>query len=108
MFAEILHCGYFSSHEHQFARHQSSHNQPARRMQKTISLKPNDQLVAKATLDGILLRPADTVPLEMYTDARLAEFEAAEADLAAAVAKHAAAPSTASTGEKERTASRKA
>jgi antitoxin PrlF len=50
-------------------------------LRKAVGLKPNDHLIAEATGDGILLRPAVTVPIEMYSDARIAQFDAQEAEL---------------------------
>lgn len=35
--------------------------------------------------DGLLLRPAVTLPVELYTAARIQEFDAAEAELARAM-----------------------
>ena len=55
-------------------------------LRRAIGLKANDQLIAEATPDGILLRPAITVPLEIYSDVRINEFEAGEAELAALLA----------------------
>lgn len=48
-----------------------------------MGLKGDDQLIAETTPEGILLRPAITMPLEVYTPERLREFEEAEAELAA-------------------------
>lgn len=76
-------------------------------LRKAVGLKPNDQLIAEATADGILLRPAVTVPLEMYSEARIAEFDEAEADLAAVLAVRPATRSAASSRQKKRTTSRK-
>ena len=45
-----------------------------------------DALIAEATPEGLLLRPAVTLPVEMYTPQREREFDAAEADLAAGMA----------------------
>jgi len=48
-----------------------------------LRLKADDQLVAEITPEGLLLRPAVTLPIEMYTPEREQEFDAAEAELAA-------------------------
>jgi len=48
-----------------------------------MGLKADDPLIAETTPQGLLLRPAITLPLEIYTDQRLAEFDQAEAELAA-------------------------
>ena len=52
-------------------------------MRKAAGIRPQDSLIAETTPEGILLRPAVTLPLEMYSDERVAEFDAAEAELAA-------------------------
>jgi antitoxin PrlF len=51
------------------------------RLRKALGLKPDDELIAEATADGLLLRPAVTLPVEVYTPERIREFDAAEADL---------------------------
>ena len=51
-------------------------------MRKAAGSQPQDTLIAETTPEGILLRPAVTLPVEMYSDARIAEFDAAEAELA--------------------------
>jgi AbrB family looped-hinge helix DNA binding protein len=53
------------------------------KLRRALGLKADDQLIAETTAEGLLLRPAVTLPLEFYTPAREAEFDAAEADLAA-------------------------
>lgn len=57
------------------------------KMRDAIGLKPDDTLIAEITPDGILLRPAMTVPIEIYTPKRLREFDEAEQDLAKVLAK---------------------
>lgn len=56
------------------------------RLRQAMGLKADDQLIAETTPEGILLRPAVTMPLEMYTPGRQKEFDAAEAELAGALA----------------------
>ena len=51
-------------------------------IRKEMGLSANDQMIAETTDEGILLRPAITMPLEIYTDERIAEFELEEARLA--------------------------
>lgn len=51
------------------------------KLRRQLGIKADDQLIAEATPDGLLLRPAITLPVEIYTDARVAEFDAAEAEL---------------------------
>ncbi len=53
------------------------------RLRQAMGLKADDQLIAEITPEGLLLRPAVTLPLEMYSEARLREFEQAQAELAA-------------------------
>ena len=55
------------------------------RFRAALGIAADDHVIAEATPDGILLRPAVTLPIEMYSAARIQEFEA-EADLAAASA----------------------
>lgn len=56
-------------------------------MRKEAGIRPQDTLIAETTPEGILLRPAVTLPVEIYTPERLAEFDAAQADLAAVLTK---------------------
>ncbi len=56
-------------------------------MRKAAGIRPQDTLIAETTPEGILLRPAVTLPVEIYTPGRVAEFDAAEAELAAVLAK---------------------
>ncbi len=50
-------------------------------MRKAAGIRPQDSLIAETTDEGILLRPALTLPLEIYTPERVAEFDAAESEL---------------------------
>ena len=54
-------------------------------MRKAAGIRPQDSLIAETTPEGILLRPAVTLPVEIYTRERIAEFAAAEAELARAL-----------------------
>ena len=56
------------------------------KLRQSLGLKADDQLIAETVPGGLLLRPAVTLPVEMYTDARVAEFDAAEAELAGMLA----------------------
>lgn len=47
-----------------------------------LGLTSSGQIVIEDTLEGILLRPGVTFPLEIYSADRLAEFERGEAELA--------------------------
>ncbi len=51
-------------------------------LRRAVGLRPNDQVIAETTPEGILLRPAITLPIELYSDERIAEFDASEKDLA--------------------------
>lgn len=57
------------------------------KLRREIGLVPNQPLVAEVTPDGILLRPAVTLPIEIYSAEREAEFDAAEAELAEVLAR---------------------
>ena len=52
------------------------------KLRQSMGLKADDHLIAETTPDGLLLRPAVTLPIEMYTPERVREFDAAEAGLA--------------------------
>ena len=52
------------------------------KLRRALALKADDQLIAEATPDGLLLRPAVTLPVELYSPQREQEFDAAEAELA--------------------------
>jgi len=52
------------------------------KLRQSLGLKADDQLIAETVPGGLLLRPAVTLPVEMYTEERIAEFDAAEAELA--------------------------
>ena len=44
------------------------------KMSKGCGLEQNGKLLAKTTDQGILLRPAVSIPIEIYTEVRIAEF----------------------------------
>ena len=52
------------------------------KLREALGLKADDQLIAETTPEGLLLRPAVTLPIEIYSDKRIREFDEAEADLA--------------------------
>ena len=56
-------------------------------LRKAAGILPQDTLIAQTTPEGILLRTAVTLPLEIYTPERVAEFDAAEAELASVLSK---------------------
>ena len=55
------------------------------RLRRALGLKPDDILIAETTTEGLLLRPAVTLPVELYAEERVREFDEAEANLAAAM-----------------------
>jgi AbrB family looped-hinge helix DNA binding protein len=57
------------------------------KLRQAMGLKADDQLIAETTPEGLLLRPAVTLPVELYTPQREQEFDLAEAELAAALAR---------------------
>ena len=57
------------------------------KLRRAMGLKADDQLIAETTPEGLLLRPAVTLPVEMYTPQREQEFDAAEAELAKVLAR---------------------
>ena len=56
------------------------------KLRKAAGIRPRDNLIAETTSEGILLRPAMTLPIELYTSERVAEFDTAEAELAGILA----------------------
>lgn len=57
------------------------------RLRKELGLKADDVLIAETTAEGLLLRPAVTLPVELYSADREREFDAAEAELERALKK---------------------
>jgi AbrB family looped-hinge helix DNA binding protein len=55
------------------------------RLRREMGLKADDYLIAETTPEGLLLRPAVTLPAEIYSASRVREFDEAEADLAEAL-----------------------
>ncbi len=43
-------------------------------LRQLLGLKANDEVILEDTGGGILMRPAISVPLEVYTEARIQEF----------------------------------
>ena len=50
-------------------------------LRQAFALKPNDELILVETNHGILVQPAISVPIEMYTDERIKEFTADEPEI---------------------------
>lgn len=51
------------------------------RLRRALGLRADDQLIAELTPEGLLLRPAVTLPLEIYSEQREREFDREEAEL---------------------------
>jgi AbrB family looped-hinge helix DNA binding protein len=51
------------------------------KLRRVLGLKADTQLIAETTPEGLLLRPAVTLPVEIYSDKRIREFDEAEAEL---------------------------
>jgi antitoxin PrlF len=51
------------------------------KLRKALGLNADDQLIAETTSEGLLLRPAVTLPIEIYGEKRVREFDEAEAEL---------------------------
>jgi AbrB family looped-hinge helix DNA binding protein len=51
------------------------------KLRQALGLKADDILIAETTPEGLLLRPSVTLPVEIYSDARVREFDAGEAGL---------------------------
>lgn len=46
-----------------------------------LGVEHGGRIIAETSDQGVLLRPGMAFPIELYTEARVAEFDAAEADL---------------------------
>ncbi len=57
------------------------------KLRQALGLQADDQLIAETTPEGLLLRPAVTLAVELYTPEREREFDEAEAELAAVLAR---------------------
>jgi AbrB family looped-hinge helix DNA binding protein len=51
------------------------------KLRQALGLKADDLLIAETTPDGLLLRPSVTLPVEIYGEARVREFDEGEAEL---------------------------
>jgi bifunctional DNA-binding transcriptional regulator/antitoxin component of YhaV-PrlF toxin-antitoxin module len=56
-----------------------------RQVRRRFGLERGGTLIAEETEGGILLRPGQVLPVEIYSDERVAEFDAEERRLAAAL-----------------------
>lgn len=57
------------------------------KLRRQLGLKAEDRLIAETTPEGLLLRPACTWAVELYTPKREREFDEAEAKLEKALRK---------------------
>lgn len=51
------------------------------KLREAFGLKAHDELLVEPVVDGILLRPSVSVPVELYTEERIAEFASDEESL---------------------------
>jgi len=51
------------------------------KLRKAAGMAPEEQLIAEVTPEGILLRPAVTLPVELYSPDRVREFGTEETEL---------------------------
>ena len=51
------------------------------KLREALGIKADDQIIAETTPEGLLLRPAVTLPIEIYDEKRIREFDEAEAEL---------------------------
>lgn len=52
------------------------------KLRRALGIAADDQLIAETTSEGLLLRPGVTLPIEIYSEKRIREFDEAEAELA--------------------------
>lgn len=52
------------------------------KLRKEMGIEADSLLIAETTAEGILIRPAVALPVEVYSEERLREFSAAEQELA--------------------------
>jgi AbrB family looped-hinge helix DNA binding protein len=72
------------------------------KLRQALGLKADDQLIAETTPEGLLLRPAVTLPVELYTPDREREFDQAEAELERLLAAKRSAPARRSATARKR------
>ena len=51
------------------------------KLRRAAGIRPDDQMIVETTPEGLLLRPAVTLPIEIYSEARLKEFAEEEVKL---------------------------
>ncbi len=52
------------------------------KLRRALGITADDHLIAETTAEGLLLRLGVTLPIEIYSEKRVREFDEAEADLA--------------------------
>ena len=52
-----------------------------KQLRKPLGLTKGGILLAEVSKQGVLLKPSVAFPVEMYSDARIAEFDRADAEL---------------------------
>jgi antitoxin PrlF len=57
------------------------------KLRKRYNLEQNDELMVEETAEGLLLRPCVSMPIEFYTEERIAEFNEDDEVIGAALAK---------------------
>lgn len=55
-------------------------------LRRVLGVENGGQVFAEATAEGLPLRPVAHLPVEIYDDARIREFDESEADLASTLA----------------------
>lgn len=45
------------------------------RMRRSFGIRSEDELIIEQTEEGLLIRPAFTLPIEVYSEERIDEFE---------------------------------
>lgn len=50
-------------------------------MRRALGLEAGEELIIEQTAEGILLRPSVSVPIEIYSEERIAEFASDEAEI---------------------------
>lgn len=77
------------------------------KLRAAVGIRADDQLIVEATPEGLLLRPAVTLPVEIYSPSREREFDEAEAELARAMSRRQTQQGSPEQGRrKQRTVSR--
>lgn len=57
------------------------------KLRKRYNLEQNDELMVEETAEGLLLRPCVSMPIEFYTEERIAEFDEDDEAIGTALAK---------------------